>query len=302
MVKEQDWKKISRLRKIVKDRKTPVKNDRLTGKPKGGVDLNDETVTPYAEKLAKLEAKIAKEKEEMSTGERVDTAAAEVMADASQNKDEMKQFFADQFAKFCLKMSNDDRDGVAPEVPATNSVASVAKDPTRNKPASEERANTRKKQSALVARAPTRNESASEERAPTHLKKMLQGALPFVSTREGGAAPAVAGAAAKEVAMTRTRKKEARKKRGPNTKTAQSGGKRGRPKKKEEDKGGKRAEREKPMERTQRGNREHQKMVKKVQEATKETKDATGDETEGTDIDEQESQQCDYDLFGNDGA
>ena len=264
MVQERDWKKASKLRKIIKDRKTPVKKDSVTGKSKGGVELNDETVTPYEEKLAKLEAKIAKEKEDMSTGQRVDTAAAEVMADASQNKDDMKQFIVDQFAKFCPKMFNGDRDG--------------------------------------VAKAPTRNESGPMERAPKHVKKTLQGVLPFVSTRGGGAAPAVAGAAAKEVAMTGTRKKEAQKKRGPNTKTARSGGKRGRPRKKEEDNGGKRAEREQAMARTQRRNREQQKMVKKVQKATKETKDATGDDTEGTDIEEQESQNCSYDLFENDEA
>ena len=82
MGKQQDWKKVTTIRKIVKDMKTKSVKCSRTGDMKGGVILTDETAKPYKEELAKLEAKLAKEKEEMSTGERVDTAAAEVMADA----------------------------------------------------------------------------------------------------------------------------------------------------------------------------------------------------------------------------
>ena len=102
MGKQQDWDKISKLRKIVKNRKTTIiKNP--NGNIKGGVILTDETLKPYMEKLAALEAKIAKDKEQMSIGERVDTAAAEVIADAEQNKDEIKEYIAEQFAKLAPK-------------------------------------------------------------------------------------------------------------------------------------------------------------------------------------------------------
>ena len=102
MGKQQDWEKISKLRKVVKDRKTTIiKNP--NGNIKGGVILTDETLKPYMEKLAALEAKIAKDKEQMSIGERVDTAAAEVIADAEQNKDDIKEYIAEQFAKLAPK-------------------------------------------------------------------------------------------------------------------------------------------------------------------------------------------------------
>ena len=103
MGKQQDCKKVSKLRKIVKDMKTKAVKCSRTGNMKGGIILNDETVKPYMEELANLEAKLAKEKEEMSTGERVDTAAAEVIADAEQNKDEIKEYIAEQFAKLAPK-------------------------------------------------------------------------------------------------------------------------------------------------------------------------------------------------------
>ena len=103
MGKQQDWKKVSKLRKIVKDMKTTAVKCSRTGNIKGGVILNDETVKPYMEELANLEAKLAKEKEEMSTGERVDTAAAEVIADAEQNKDEIKSYIDEKFAKLAPK-------------------------------------------------------------------------------------------------------------------------------------------------------------------------------------------------------
>ena len=103
MGKQQDWDKACKLRKIVKDMKTKSVKCSRTGNMKGGVILTDETAKPYKEELAKLEAKLAKEKEKMSTGERVDTAAAEVMADAEQNKDEIKDYIAEQFAKLAPK-------------------------------------------------------------------------------------------------------------------------------------------------------------------------------------------------------
>ena len=103
MGKQQDWKKVSTLRKIIKDMKTTAVKCSRTGNMKGGVILTDEAVKPYMEELANLEAKLAKEKEEMSTGERVDTAAAEVIADAEQNKDEIKEYIAEQFAKLAPK-------------------------------------------------------------------------------------------------------------------------------------------------------------------------------------------------------
>ena len=79
MTKAQDWKKITYLRKTIKDRKTAVMKDRH-GNPSGGVILTNETIKPYLAKLADLEAKLAKDKEQMSTGERVDTAADEIKA------------------------------------------------------------------------------------------------------------------------------------------------------------------------------------------------------------------------------
>lgn len=99
MGEQQDWTKATYLRKIIKNMKTQVRKCSRTGNMKGGVILTDETVKPYMEELAKLEAKFAKEKKQMSTGERVDTAAAEVMADAEQNNDEILAKIAEHFAK-----------------------------------------------------------------------------------------------------------------------------------------------------------------------------------------------------------
>ena len=140
MGKQQDWTKVTYLRKIIKDMKTKSVKCSRAGNSKGGVILTDETVKPYMEELAKLEAKIAKEKEEMSAGERVDTAAAEVMADAEQKKDEIKQYIAEHFAKVFPKKFRDadvQSDKDVPEVPAssaaTSSVAPVARALTRKK-------------------------------------------------------------------------------------------------------------------------------------------------------------------------
>ena len=72
MGKQQDWDKVSKLRKVVKDMKTKEKKDPHTGKIRGGIILTDETVKPYKEKLAKLEAKIKADREQMSNVERID--------------------------------------------------------------------------------------------------------------------------------------------------------------------------------------------------------------------------------------
>ena len=213
MGKSEDWAKITKPRTTIKNKKTPAVQQ--GGKVKGGVILTDETVKPYMEELAKLEAKIAKEKEEMSAGERVDTAAAEVMADAEQNKDEIKQYIAEQFAKAWPKKFRDadvQSDKDVPEVPASSAATSSV---------------------APVARVLTRK------------RKLLQPQLPLLLTRHqlfnkgavgsppagpeasvatagdaGGAAPMEAGPAAQEVAVTGTPKEEARsaKKRGRNAK------------------------------------------------------------------------------------
>ena len=106
MMKAQQWDKLTYLRKTIKDRRTKIVKDKSGGQ-KGGVILTDETVKPYMEELAKLEAKMAEDKDKMSAGERVDTAAAEVMAAAEQNKDELKGFIGEQFAKaFPKKMKS----------------------------------------------------------------------------------------------------------------------------------------------------------------------------------------------------
>ena len=79
MTKQQDWRRIAYLRSIIKDRQTTIVKDR-NGNKKGGILLNDETVQPYVRELEALEAKMAKEKEKMSTNERVDDAAENVNA------------------------------------------------------------------------------------------------------------------------------------------------------------------------------------------------------------------------------
>jgi hypothetical protein len=106
MKKSKDWCRITYLRRTIRDRKTTIVKDK-NGVQKGGVTLTDETIKPYLKQLDDLEAKIAKDKENMSTGERVDTAAAEVIAGAEQNKDEIKQYIAEQFAKAWPKKFRD---------------------------------------------------------------------------------------------------------------------------------------------------------------------------------------------------
>ena len=192
MGKQQDWKKVTTLCKIVKDLKTKVRKDLRTGKIQGGVILTDETVKPYMEELAKLEAEIAKEKEQMSTGERVDTAAAEVMAHAEQKKDEIKQYIAEHFAKLCPKTFRDADVQSDEDVPAaaTSSVAPVAKALTR-------------KQILLQPQLPlllTRHQLFNKEAVGSP----PAGPEASVATAgdAGGAAPMEACPAAQEVAVT----------------------------------------------------------------------------------------------------
>ena len=98
MGKEVDWKRVSKLRKIIKDRRTKVQKSR-NGNVVGGKELNDETIKPYLDELAELGAKIAKDKEQMSTGERVDAAAQEAMANNDQNTADTQQFVHECFAR-----------------------------------------------------------------------------------------------------------------------------------------------------------------------------------------------------------
>ena len=57
-------------------------------------------------RLAALEAKMAKDKEEMRIGERMDTAAEEVLADASRNKEDIEEYIVEQLAKLSPKNFN----------------------------------------------------------------------------------------------------------------------------------------------------------------------------------------------------
>ena len=88
MKRQCSWQKISELRKILKDKKTRVVKGK-DGKIKGGVDIVDGSNlhNKYSKELADLEAKMARAKESMTTGERVDTAAQEIIADAALNKE-----------------------------------------------------------------------------------------------------------------------------------------------------------------------------------------------------------------------
>ena len=69
MAKNQEWRRISYLRGIIKDRKTPI-NKKPSGNISGGVILTDEHLKPYMETLAALEAKMNANREQMSTVER----------------------------------------------------------------------------------------------------------------------------------------------------------------------------------------------------------------------------------------
>ena len=89
MVKQEDGDRITKVRKILKDEKTRVVTD-SSGKTKGGVAIVEGSAlhNKYSKELADLEAKVAREKESMSAGDRADTAAAEVMADLRQAGEE----------------------------------------------------------------------------------------------------------------------------------------------------------------------------------------------------------------------
>ena len=78
MTKKQNWRTNSYLRVIIKDRKTPIIKKR-DGRTAGGVSLTDETVKPYEEQLASLEAKVKEAKEQMTTVERMDDNTTEIV-------------------------------------------------------------------------------------------------------------------------------------------------------------------------------------------------------------------------------
>jgi len=98
MGKECLWKKASKVRKIIKDRRTTITKSR-NGNTVGGIALDDDTIKPYMKQLADIEAQLKKDKDAMSTKERVDDAAKEVMADAAQNKEDITTTIQDCFAK-----------------------------------------------------------------------------------------------------------------------------------------------------------------------------------------------------------
>ena len=102
MGKRFEWKKVSKLRKIVKERRTTITKSR-NGNTVGGVPLDDETIKPYLKQLADLEAKMEKDREAMSTKERVDYSTQEILADAEQKKDEIVEAVKDCFAKLAPK-------------------------------------------------------------------------------------------------------------------------------------------------------------------------------------------------------
>ena len=97
MGKQQEWKQITYLRKVIKCGKTPI-TKKPNGTISGGVTLTDETIKPYVEKLAALEAKTKTSREQMTNVEHIDDNTAEIIADAEQNKDEIKEYIAEQFA------------------------------------------------------------------------------------------------------------------------------------------------------------------------------------------------------------
>ena len=56
MTKQQEWKQITYLRKVIKCGKTSIIK-KPSGTISGGVTLTDEAIKPYVEKLSALEAK-----------------------------------------------------------------------------------------------------------------------------------------------------------------------------------------------------------------------------------------------------
>ena len=87
MTKKQEWKQITNLRRTIKDRKTTIL--KKNGSTVGGVVLTDETLKPYMEKLAALEAKMNADWEQMSTAERMDDNTAEITAHGDANTDKI---------------------------------------------------------------------------------------------------------------------------------------------------------------------------------------------------------------------
>ena len=77
------WERIAVLRKTLHDEKEKVKVSR--GKQYGGnpCPIGSDLHNKYSKELADLEAKMARAKESLTTGERVDTAAQEIIADAA---------------------------------------------------------------------------------------------------------------------------------------------------------------------------------------------------------------------------
>ena len=105
MTNKQDWRKISYLRVIIKDRKTPIIKKR-DGRTAGGVSLTDETVKPYKEQLASLEAKVKEAKEQMTTVERMDDNTAELTAHNGINTDRIIESVQEGFSKLAPKKFN----------------------------------------------------------------------------------------------------------------------------------------------------------------------------------------------------
>jgi hypothetical protein len=66
MGKQQEWKQITYLRKVIKCGKTPI-TKKPNGTICGGVTLTDETIKPYVEKLAALEANMEANKKQALT-------------------------------------------------------------------------------------------------------------------------------------------------------------------------------------------------------------------------------------------
>lgn len=98
MTKHQDYNKVSMLRNIIKNRQTRIVKDKH-GNKKGGIILTAETIKPYVEELEALEAKMAKDKEQMTTNERVDDAAEDVKANNDTNTDRIIDHINAKFEK-----------------------------------------------------------------------------------------------------------------------------------------------------------------------------------------------------------
>ena len=106
MGKQSEWKRITYLRKITREQRTPITKSR-NGNTVGGAHLDDEAMKPYVKQLADLEAKMAKDREAMSTKERVDDAAQEVMANDDKNTEQTQQCVIECFKKAFPKKFND---------------------------------------------------------------------------------------------------------------------------------------------------------------------------------------------------